>query len=327
MSYLNRTFELWDHLMPGGFLSINLSEEKMKKFPDCDKILVHAHVFYVRMWTELEECLKNISVPYDLYVTLTGANPDLRRDIRKFKPDADIRIVENRGYDVWPFIDTLNRVNLDDYAYVVKIHTKRDTGVYPVGNGYVFKDDEWRKALLKFLKTPRNFKKCLVAFRKDRALGMISSFDCIHSVKTYPDAFRYARKNYPRYIFGLQDFSFVAGTMFMARASLLKPVRDMKITASLFAEPDDGHSMQFAHIMERTLGEAVYKAGCRIDDPISTGRERRQRQRDYNFKLKLFCLTLFQFKYCRDCRLLLKFLGIPLWSYKKRQADGLAGRK
>ncbi len=291
----------------------------MKKFPGSDKILVHVHVYYISMWKELEECLKNVSVPYDLYVTLVNDNPELQRDICKFKPDADIRIVENRGYDVWPFIDTLNRVNLAQYAFVIKLHTKRNTGIYPVGDGYVFNNDEWRKALLKFLKTPHNFQKCLVAFRKDPSLGMISSFDCIHGVKTYPDALVYARKNYPRYIFGLKDYSFVAGTMFMARASLFKPVQDMNITSSLFAVPDDGHSMQFAHIMERTLGEAVYKAGCRIDDPVSTKCERRKRKRDYNFKIKLGGLTLFQLKYCRNYRCLIKFLGIPLWSRKNRQ--------
>lgn len=299
----------------------------MKNLPDDGRSLVHVHIYYVWMWEEIKMCLQNIALPYDLCVTLVDDDPALRQAVLDFDAAADIRLVENRGYDVWPFIDMLNRVNLDEYSFVIKLHTKRDTGIYPVGNGYVFEKDGWRKALLKFLKTPRNFKKCLAAFQKDKRLGMISSFDCIHNAKIYPDALAYIKKRYPDYTFGTADFSFVAGTMFIARAEIFKPIQQMKITASLFETPDQKHSMQFAHVMERTLGEAVYKAGFRIDDPVSSRRERRLRQRDYNLKIKFWHLTWFQLKYGRGRHLLLKILGIPLWSSKNSASKHIVKEK
>lgn len=281
--------------------------------PEGTKVLVHAHVYYVRMWNELENCIKNISLPYELFVTLVQDNPKLRQEILKFNPSAQIRIVENRGYDVWPFIDTLNRVNLDDYAYIVKIHTKRDTDMYHVGNGYSFENDGWRKALLKFVSSPKIFNKCCAAFEKKSGIGMITSFDCIHGVGTYPDALLYAKRNYPDYVLGLSDYKFVTGTMFMARAEIFKPIQKMNIDVSLFAVPDKKHSTQFAHVMERTFGEAVYYAGYTIADPISSQYERKHRRRDINIKIKFSWISLFQFKYIKKQKLVVKVFGIPLW--------------
>lgn len=276
--------------------------------------MVHAHVYYVWMWDELKDCIKNISLPYDLFVTLIAEDENLRQKILDFNPQAQIRVVENRGYDVWPFIDTLNRVNLDDYAYVIKIHTKRDTDTYHVGNGYSFENDGWRRALLNFISSPHKFKKCCSAFQKNPRIGMVSSFDCIHPAKMYPDL--YARKHYPDYRFGLPDYSFVAGTMFMARAEIFKPIQQMKIKAGQFAEPDKKHSIQFAHVMERTLGEAVYFAGYKIVDPVSTAAERRRRRDSINIKIKFWLINFFQFKYVKKQKLLVKIFGIPLWKLK-----------
>lgn len=284
--------------------------------PASTKVMVHAHVYYVWMWAELKACIGNISLPYDLFVTLVADNEKLRQEILEFNPQAQIYIVENRGYDVWPFIYILNRINLDEYAYIVKIHTKRDTGIYHVGNGYSFEKDGWRRALLNFISSPKKFKKCCSAFQNNPRIGMISSYDCIHPAKMYPDALIYARKYYPDYIFGLSNYSFVAGTMFIVRTEILKPIQQMKINADQFAEPDQKHSIQFAHIMERTLGEAVYFAGYKIADPISTAVEKSRKRDSINIKIKFAMINFFQFKYVKKQKLLIKVLGIPFWKSK-----------
>ena len=41
-------------------------------------------------------------------------------------PLAKISIVENRGFDVGPFIKTISELNLDNYDFIVKLHTKRN---------------------------------------------------------------------------------------------------------------------------------------------------------------------------------------------------------
>ena len=90
-------------------------------------ILVHVHIYYEFLWPELKSCLKNIDgYTHQIVVTLVKENPKLQEDILSSFPNAKIEIVENLGFDLGPFIHVLNEVNLDDYSYVIKLHTKRD---------------------------------------------------------------------------------------------------------------------------------------------------------------------------------------------------------
>ena len=59
------------------------------------KILVHAHIYYEDMWEEIKACLDNlINEEYDLYVTLSNNSSILKCDIKKFKSNSEIFIVE-----------------------------------------------------------------------------------------------------------------------------------------------------------------------------------------------------------------------------------------
>lgn len=40
--------------------------------------------------------------------------------------NADFYVVPNLGFDLGPFVYALDKVNLSDYSYVIKLHTKRD---------------------------------------------------------------------------------------------------------------------------------------------------------------------------------------------------------
>lgn len=89
-------------------------------------ILVHCHIFYPELWEELKSCIKNIAPnPFDLFVTMVEEHNDISKDIQNNFPKAHIDIVKNVGYDIFPFVSVLNKINLEDYSYVVKLHTKR----------------------------------------------------------------------------------------------------------------------------------------------------------------------------------------------------------
>lgn len=143
------------------------------------KILVHLHLYYTEMWPEMEAHLKNIVADYDLFVTLTKEDETLKQKIQAFKSDAVVSAMENRGFDVAPFIDILNHVNLDDYDYIIKLHTKRDM---PKGfslQKYDMSYGKHRSYLMNFINSSDNFKKCLNAFKRDKNLGMIGDFRII----------------------------------------------------------------------------------------------------------------------------------------------------
>jgi len=225
------------------------------------------HIFYPALWPRLREALENISgVEWDLCVTLVGEHVSLSEDILTFKPDAQIRVVENRGWDIWPFLDTLARTPLDRYDYVVKLHTKRDYPTTKFINWFPMHGVRWREHLLSFLQTPETFRQCLRAFEENPHLGMVADFRLIRDERHDETFFRdactelLARLDLPR-----RPFSSVPGTMFMARAALLAPLKALATTEAFDAS---NRSVQngFAHQMERLFGALVYAQGCTVED-------------------------------------------------------------
>ena len=236
-------------------------------------ILVHCHIYYPEMWTELRECIKNISpFPFDMFVTMVEEHSDIISDINATFPNAKIEIVENRGYDVGPFIHVLNKVNLDDYSYVVKLHTKRDMAIGSLLNYFDVSGSEWRKYALDFISTANKFKYCIQEFEKNNNLGMVSNYHLICNKElddknTKKETIQLLKK------LGYQAdaYGFVAGTMFIIRAKLLAPLLKLQLTIKDFDIPDKKHSSTLAHTIERLLGCLVLIEKQKILDVLTPG--------------------------------------------------------
>ena len=230
-------------------------------------ILAIVHVYYTDMWNELKDALSNITVPYDLYVTAIDGS--LKDQVLSFKSDAHFTTVENRGYDVGPFVDVLNQINLDDYSYVIKLHTKRDLSYGSRLNGYNTSFGLWRGYALSFLKK-ENFEKCLKAFEENPKLGMVSNY---HLILDKEPEDKQAAEGACRLLdkIGLtaNQVKFAAGTMFMCRAKLLKAVQKLQLNLSDFEVPDRKQKTSLAHIMERFFGCAVIAQGSTLEDVFS----------------------------------------------------------
>ena len=82
------------------------------------KLLVHLHLYYPEIYKELENCILNLSPEYDfdLFVTIPETNLNLKPQILSTFPNAKVQVVENIGYDIYPFIKVIQGVNLDDYS-------------------------------------------------------------------------------------------------------------------------------------------------------------------------------------------------------------------
>lgn len=262
------------------------------------KIFVHVHIYYANMWNELKEYLKNITVPYDMVVTFVDKHPEIEDDILFFKSDAKIMYVENKGWDVGPFISALQSINLNNYDYVIKIHTKRDLPglfseedipfYYPVRKHLKYKS-EWRHELLSFLQDEITFEKCLSAFESDKQLGMTANFKIItdkseKDKKVYNEAKNLLIKiGYPQ-----EDFKFVAGTMFMVRAKLLTPVLTIKDFIGDFTETKRKDIAVSAHVLERFLGGLVCLQGYEIKDVFTE-------KQKFGFPFREIAVGIFRF--------------------------------
>ena len=287
-------------------------------------ILVVAHVYYLNLWAEIQRYLENITVPYDLYVTTIKENKSLKDSVLTFNPSAHFEFVENRGYDVGPFIHILNQVDLGQYDYLIKLHTKRD--VSPFSSAVRgLRSNKWRNCLCSFLSSKEKFAKCLHAFDKDKSLGMHADYHVIVDADSYDKTAKrnvlkwLKANNYPK-----MNYSFVAGTMFFARADIFKKIQSLKLSLSDFdAVSENKHKTQLAHIFERLFGYFVYENGYKLYDiftPLDV-QQKYFKNSKLKDKIKQILRPVYQKKVTASGCLVIKIFKIPVYRRKHVSTD------
>ena len=271
------------------------------------KIAVHLHLYYLEQLNDILQRLTYLDgCKYDLFVTMSELNPQAHEKILKFNPHATIWQAPNFGYDIGPFIDFLHKIKLDNYDYVLKIHTKRMSGDYCQFNHKRFSVKTWRNMLLDgVLCSPQAVHKNLQIMAKNPTVGMIGSDYILTDEKasllpllTLSAEMQKIGLTMPK------DLHFVAGTMFFVRAKLLRPFLKYKIED--FAVSDkDIHDNTLAHVLERLFGLAVTAQGYKIQGV---------KYKSYAWlffiaKLKRF---LFQKKITRHGNLIIKICKTPV---------------
>ena len=247
-------------------------------------VLVHLHLYYTEQLKYMLKKLKNInSCNWDLYVTMTKNDTNIINKIKNIKPDAKILIVENRGYDVWPFIQVLNSVNLNDYDFILKFHTKK----YRKKKDFYGKGYSWRNYLINaLLKNKKTFKNNLITMLENPEIGLIGSKVTLATmgIKEDDDTILF-EKLCQKYNLPVSKGNFIAGTMFLARAECYQLIKRMKLTAEDFSKEQQTSSRKStAHTMERLLSRIVEMQNFKIHT-INSKR----------YTLKQFIQTVLQF--------------------------------
>lgn len=144
-------------------------------------ILVCVHIYYKELWPELRRLIANIAavdVPYEIFITTPHQDVDWLEQLKNDQPEATIITVPNKGFDIAPFIDVINRVDLERYSYIIKLHTKRDMP-YSKDSFRELRGEAWRESLTTIIASPEIFKAYLQCFEDDVSIGMQSDFHCI----------------------------------------------------------------------------------------------------------------------------------------------------
>lgn len=280
------------------------------------RILVHTHIYYEFLYPELKKCLLNLSdYDCDYFFTLVENNTTLIQDIKDSFPNAKVEVLKNLGFDLGPFVHVINEVNLSDYSYVIKLHTKRDI---PTRESFArFAGPRWRDALLKFIKDKDTFRKVLKRLEDNKSIGMhgpnISTFNkrCDEH-----DAYRATENFIQSHHLPLKRFKFVAGTMFMVRAELLELIKKLNFSQNDFESPDITHEgCQMAHIFERFCGYAVISQGYKIVDCTTNVFISKFIYFLLNLR-KIVMTSILTIRITKKNKLLIKVLKIPLFSMK-----------
>lgn len=228
------------------------------------KVLVHLHLYYLDQLDYMLKKLKNInSCDWDLFVTMTKQDEKAIQKLKGFKPDVHIVPVENKGFDIWPFLQVLNLVDLDNYDDILKIHTKK----YRKKKDFYGRGNAWRNYLIDaLLGSPKQFQKNIHLMQMDKSVGLIGSRATLATMgcleKDDSILFDEMCQNHE---IPISKGRFIAGTMFLVRAKCFQRIKDMN-----FKSEDFNHIQQTsgrttaAHTLERLLSRIVEIEGYEI---------------------------------------------------------------
>lgn len=263
------------------------------------RFAVIVHLYYENLWPELLRVLSLFPPDQtDVFVTVSRENQKLIDCVEKV-PHLHLFPVENRGYDVGPFFSVLNTLALDDYDLLVKLHTKRNVNEWlndlPVFGG------TWRRRLLSPFCSKKRFEKILRLFTQDPTVGMVADPLLVLDRETDIVEERIhplVAKELENLGIASDAYSFVAGTMFIARARIFQRIQG-KYQLEDFAPSSSCHGLHtLAHVMERVFGALVTAGGYRLAD--FQGRTARLPFRRLRHKLFLFVRGCYRFVLRRE---------------------------
>lgn len=275
-------------------------------------ILVHLHLYYLNQLDEILSRLQNLQgLNYDLYVTMVNKSPAAEQKIKQFKPDTHILQVANQGYDIGPFIEVLHSLNLDNYDYVLKIHTKGTAAEnYTRINGKRLNNKLWNRLLFDALLFSEEQVHNNLRQLANADIGMLSSAYLITDDKKLYEQFLpqineiLQAESLPQ----VDTFSFVAGTMFWAKASLFKPLQKYRL-ADFPVTDGKVKEGTLAHCFERLFGAVAQAQGLKLYGVKSS-------KVGFTFALNEFKRFLFYKKHTQSGKLLIKICKIPIWTQK-----------
>ena len=252
-------------------LQFKLKKNLNKRF----RFLVHLHLYYHEQLDFMIEKLKNIQgCDWDLYVTINENNEESSKKILEFKPDAKIIQVENLGFDVLPFIKVIRSVNIENYDYVLKIHTKNTRKNCNIQdfryNGKHLKDTFWRDELLSALiNTKKRFSKNIGILSQDSNIGMIINKTFFMNLRDYiPEETYLLDELKTRLNINSSYNKFLAGTMFIIKADILNKVINSDLNDNDFVIDKEiyntGSKGTTAHVIERIFTLLTDEMGYKI---------------------------------------------------------------
>ncbi|MDR0555724.1 MAG: glycoside hydrolase family 99-like domain-containing protein [Holosporaceae bacterium] len=234
---------------------------------DCSsqkRIAVHFHLFYADTCKYFYDNLKNLAgVDYDLFVSTPC--PELVNEITTALPGARVSIVENRGYDIGAFIEFINKINLFNYDFVLKIHTKSISGCsLTLNNGKDIDRSCWRDLLVEnLIGSPKIIEQNIGILKNNDDIGMIGARDLIFHDDYWLDGIRDIL-NKIGIPYEFETNTFIAGSMFLVKSKLLQPLKNIYSIKDFVPSKINVNHGTLAHSVERLLGTLIIAQGYKI---------------------------------------------------------------
>lgn len=223
------------------------------------KNCVIVHAYYMHATAKLIQRIKLLDLTrFDVYVT-TDSIPKAHA-IKNALPQSMIMLVENRGRDMLPFIDVLQRIMHKDYDACLKVHSKETR--YISGNHI---GEHMMRALI----PPSSvLNDVLRRFESDPSLGAVvpqhlvvelnarnMKFNCRHVLSMW--------RNMRLHLRGDVQLVFPAGSMYWFRPKALEKL--LLLRSSSFEDECGRSDGEYAHAAERSIFVILQESGYNFE--------------------------------------------------------------
>lgn len=226
------------------------------------RILVCLHMYYQEAWEQIAAYLENLS-PYKIKLIVTYVEGKLDTDtqtaILRDYPSAELCSYPNQGFDIGAFVDVLQRVNLEDYDIVYKLHAKGILRPFIFIYNQIFKRKDWYYNLFNGVLSGVNVHRTVDKLMNGEKIGLVAAENLI--VKDPPHKCYFTACIAKS--LGIQlhdDYHFVAGTCFAMRSELLQCIKRLNLGINDFEATERG-KFSLAHGMERLVCSCVEAQG------------------------------------------------------------------
>lgn len=218
---------------------------------------VFVHVFYLELAAELFRRVGLIQ--HDVQMYISTDTEEKARFLRALAPDAEVRVMPNRGQDIYPKLYGF-RDAYDAHDVVLHVHGKRAPHAHALQG--------WLDHILdRLLPSTEGINAILEAFSVADSLGMVSPapFPLIapslgwSTNRPLAEALVWNADWAP--IPNNEALEFPAGSMFWARTEALQPLLDLNVPADVFLEKAGRRDGTVAHAIERLYGVSCETAG------------------------------------------------------------------
>lgn len=228
-------------------------------------VAVVLHAFYDDVLEEILVSLEKITkLCLKLYVTTTAEKEHRVQALLDAQPNEYLlRVVENRGRDILPFMKILPDVMEAGHEFLVKIHTKKSL--------HRVDGDAWRKDLFDKLLDEAALLKSLELFQNDSHIGILGPDGHLVAMNYFwgsnSDRVSQLAARMGVGADELASLSFVAGSMFTARLDCMIPLMNLAIDDADF-EPELGQiDGTLAHAIERLFSVSAHSICLKTSCP------------------------------------------------------------
>lgn len=229
-------------------------------YSDGSKLAVIVHLYYLDLWPEIRDRLKNIKEPFDLYASVVDRSEVAIGKVSLYHKKTNVISVPNRGRDVLPFLVILKQIEaLGQYDYILKLHTKKSK--------HRTDGSSWFCEILDEL-LPEHNQGIFNTLEKSDT-GLIGPSEQVVSLSRYLGDNSTQMNNLVTRMFGrkkaadvmksLDRNPFFGGTMFWARTDYFDSLLKVGLKPSDFPAEEGQVDGTIAHVVERVIGKTMHR--------------------------------------------------------------------